>query len=184
MLKLRRDRRPPFILLAIVGCASAGTTSEQVARQPAVYQSNETGVVFGDRPKATSVSLTSAPNVVATATRLVYKQLDIPVTIDDPKTHQIGNNSFHRTRTFAGQSMTEWVNCGMTVTGPKAESYRVYLSVLTDVVPDGHGGTDLHTLLVASAQDMAGSSTDPVTCGSTGKFESMFIERVVNLIGK
>jgi hypothetical protein len=173
-----------FLLLLVVGCAHTGATSEQVARQPAVFQSNETGVVFGEQPKATTVATPASPNVAATAVRLIYKQLEIPVATDDPKTHQIGNNDFHRTRTLAGQSMTEWLNCGTSMTGPKAASYRIYLSSLTDVVPDGHGGTTLHTLLVARAQDMTGTSGDPVTCGSTGKFEAMFLNRVLNLIGK
>src|ERR1043166_1608056 len=178
-------KRLYFILpLTVCACASVGTTSEQVAKQPAVFQSKETGVVLGERPRASSMSITAAPNVAAVAVRTIYKQFEIPIPTDDPKTHQIGNNQFHRTRTFAGQPMTEWLNCGSTMTGPNAASYRIYLSVLTDVVPDGHGGTNLHTLVVASAQDMAGSSNDAVTCGSTGKFEAMFLERVVNLIGK
>jgi hypothetical protein len=177
-------RRAPFLLL-LLGCAhTTGATSEQVARQPAVYESRETGVVFGDRPKATTVATPASPDVAATAVRLVFKQLDIPVLTDNPATHQIGNNDFYRTRMLAGKSMTDWLNCGQSMTGPKAASYRIYLSVLTDVIPDGHGGTNLHTLLVAHAQDMAGTSDEAILCGSTGKFERMFLDRVLNLIGK
>jgi len=176
-------RRVPFFIL-LLGCAHTATTSEQVARQPAVFESPATGVLMGERPKATTVVTPASPNVAATAVRLIYKQFEIPIATDNPTTHQIGNNDFHRTRTLAGHPMTEWLNCGVGMTGPKAASYRIYLSVLTDVIPDGHGGTTLHTLLVARAQDMAGTSDDPVLCGSTGKFEAMFLDRVLNMIGK
>ena len=173
------------LVVSLALCACAGSpSSEQVAKQPMIFQSPETGVLAAERPRSVALETPASPNVAATAVRLVYQQLDVPVKVDNPTTHQIGNASFYKTRTFAGKQMPELVNCGSSMTGPKAASYRIYMSLLTDVVPDGHGGTKLQTLFVSWAQDMSGGSTDPVPCSSTGKLELLINERIKNLIGK
>jgi hypothetical protein len=74
--------------------------------------------------------------------------------------------------------MTEFVDCGNGMTGPKAASYRIYMSLLTDVIPDGQGGTRVQTTFVPLGQDMQGNSTDRIACGTTGRLEALFLERV------
>src|SRR5205823_4191644 len=92
----------------LCACACAGSpSSEQVAKQPMIFESPETGVLSGERARAVPLETGAAPNVAATAVRLVYQQLDVPIKVDNPTTHQIGNASFYKTRTFADKPMTE-----------------------------------------------------------------------------
>jgi hypothetical protein len=110
--------------------------------------------------------------------RKVYADLEIPVATESPASRQIGNNSFYRTRQFAGEQMAMLVDCGSGMTGPKAASYRIYMSLLTDVLPDGKGGTRVQTTFVSTGQDMSGSSSDRIPCASSGRLEGKILDRV------
>ena len=80
--------------------------------------------------------------------------------------------------------MTTFVDCGTGMTGPKASSYRIYISLLTDVQTDGKGGTKIQTTFVPIGQDVSGGSTDRLPCGTTGAFENFFLTRVKATLGK
>lgn len=111
--------------------------------------------------------------------RHAYIEFDIPLMVDNPAAHQMGNQEFHRTRRFAERSMTELLECGATITGPNAASYRIYMSLLTAVTPDGKGGSIVSALFSAYARDMAsGNSGTRIPCGTTGRFEKQFLDRV------
>lgn len=165
-------------LCTLVGCASGQVYSNTTPKQAAIYSSAETGLVLGERPRAAVTTLAVAPATVWLAVKKVYLELEIPLTVENPSARQIGNQNFYRTRNFAGRAMASLVDCGSGMTGPKAASYRIYMSLLTDVIPDGQGGTRLQTTFVPSGQDMEGNSTDRILCGSTGRLEAMFLERV------
>src|SRR6185312_5403040 len=102
---------------------------------------------------------------------------------ENPASHQIGNQNFYRSRQFAGQPMVNFVDCGSGMTGPKAGSYRIYISLLTMVNPDGKGGTTLQTTFVPMGQDVAGGSSEKISCGTTGRLEQLFIDKVKAELG-
>lgn len=112
------------------------------------------------------------------AVKKVYADLEVPLAVENPSARQIGNANFYKSRSFAGQSMVQFVDCGSGMTGPKSASYRIYMSLLTDVIPDGKGGTKLQTTFVPMGQDLAGGSTDKIPCGTTGRLEQLFLDRV------
>lgn len=114
----------------------------------------------------------------------MYHDLEIPLTVEFPASGQLGNQNFYRTRQVAGESMTNLINCGSDMTGPKAASYRIYMSLLTDLRADGKGGTTVHTTFVAFGQDMSGGASDRISCGTTGRFEQMVLERIKAYSGK
>jgi hypothetical protein len=182
------EMRRIFILtLALAGaCASGGASesSETTVRQAPIYTSKETGTLLADQPHATVMSIAAPPAAVWLAVKKVYGELEIPVTVESPGTRQIGNPNFTKTRNLAGQSMVTFVDCGNGMTGPKAASYRIYASLLTDVIPDGSGGTKLQTTFVPMGQDVEGGSSDRIPCGTTGRFEQLVLERVKAAVGK
>jgi hypothetical protein len=114
----------------------------------------------------------------------VYGDLEIPVTIENPASHQIGNASFVKSRQMGGQRMTEFVNCGSGITGPNAATYRITMSLMTDVNANGSGGTKLQTTFISKGQDVTGGSSDMIPCGSTGRLELTLIQRVKAALGK
>ncbi|HEY4130820.1 MAG TPA: hypothetical protein VGM50_09395 [Gemmatimonadaceae bacterium] len=180
-------RRILILTLAFAGaCASGGASesSETTSRQAPIYTSSETGTILGDQPHATVVNIAAPPAAVWVAVKKVYGELEIPVTVESPGTRQIGNPNFVKLRNMGGQSMVNWVDCGTGMTGPKAASYRIYGSLLTDVIPDGKGGTKLQTTFVPMGQDVEGGSSDRIPCGTTGRFEQLVLTKVKEAVSK
>jgi hypothetical protein len=179
--------RRAFLLLLVCGCASAGTSSEtsnSTPKQAAIYSSPETGLLLAERPRASVATIAAPPAAVWLAVKKVFADWEIPVTVENPSTHQIGNQNFFKSRQIGGKSMTDFVDCGSGMTGPKAASYRIYISLLTDVAGDGKGGTTVHVTFVPMGQDVAGGSTDRIPCGTTGRLEQLVLDQVKASVGK
>jgi hypothetical protein len=179
-------RRGLFLFL-LCGCASAGTTSEtsnSTPKQAAIYSSPETGLLLAERPRASSATIAAPPAAVWLAVKKVYADWEIPLTVENPSTHQIGNQNFYKSRQIAGKSMVDFVDCGSGMTGPKASTYRIYISLLTDVMTDGQGGTKIQVTFVPMGQDVAGGSSDRIPCGTSGRLEQLLIDRTKATIGK
>lgn len=175
------------LLLVLCGCASAGTsppTSDTTPKQAVIYSSSETGTLLAERPRASIAMIAAPPASVWLAVKKVYADWDIPLAVENTSTRQIGNQNFVKIRQVAGRSMTQLVDCGSGMTGPKAATYRIYMSLLTDVIPDGKGGTKLQTTFVPMGQDVAGGSADRIPCGTTGRLEQMLLDQVAATVGK
>lgn len=173
----------PMLLLA--GCASAPVGgSDATPKQAAIFTSAETGTIMGERPRAVTAMMPQEPATVWAAVKKVYADMDVPVVVENPAAHQIGNPNFFKSRQMAGQAMSLLVDCGSGMTGPKASTYRIYMSLLTDVSGNAKGGTIVQTTFVPIGQDMAGGSSDRIPCGSTGRLELMFLDRVKAALSK
>jgi hypothetical protein len=176
--------RRALLFVALAGCASAGNVPDETTpRQAAIFQSPETGVLMADRPRAATAEIAATPEAVWYAVKRAYLDFDVPVTVDNPTAHQIGNSNFFKMHSFGGHPMAELVDCGNGMTGPKAATYRIYISLLTLVTPDGKGGTTLLTTFVPMGQDISGNSSDRIPCGTTGRLEQYFIQKVKASLG-
>jgi hypothetical protein len=177
--------RRALLLLGLCACASTGTSSEEVtAKQATIYAGPDTPLLLAERPRAVAMTIEAPPASVWLAVKKVYADLEIPLTVENTSTHQLGNANFYKTHQIGGQNMTSFVDCGTGMTGPKASSYRIYISLLTDVQTDGKGGTKIQTTFVPIGQDVSGGSTDRLPCGTTGAFENFFLTRVKATLGK
>jgi hypothetical protein len=179
--------RRTFLLVLLGGCASGGASSEtsnSTPKQAAIFSSSETGLLLAERPRASVTTIVAPPAAVWLAVKKVYADWEIPLTVENPSAHQIGNQNFYRSRQIAGRSMSEFVDCGSGMTGSKAATYRIYISLLTDVFTDGKGGTTVQVTFVPMGQDVAGGSSDRIPCGTTGRLESFLLERVRANMGK
>jgi hypothetical protein len=171
------NQRPIVLLALAAGCASSGAMegSDAVAKQQTIVTSDG-GAMMAERPRAIGAELPNEPATVWLAVKKAYGQLEIPITTENPAGHQIGNINFFRTRQFAGEAMNQLVDCGSGMTGPKAATYRIFISLLTDVIPNGKGGTKVQTTFIPVGQDMSGSSSDRIPCGSTGRLEGKILD--------
>ena len=138
--------------------------------RPPVLLSGEAGIITGERPRSTELIVPATPVAAWNVAKRVYQAIDIPVTVENPAGHQLGNNSFAKTRTLGGMRMSELVDCGSGMTGRKADTYRILMSLMTVIDPDPKG-VRLRTMLVAYGQDMGGDSTERIACGTTGLLE-------------
>ena len=175
-----------LLLLALTACASAGPSLEETTPRQATILSGDKSspTIFAERPVAVGTTIAAAPAGVWLAAKKTYADFEIPLVVENPSTHQMGNANFYKSRQLAGHPMVEFLDCGSGMTGPKAASYRIYISLLTEMMTDGKGGTQIQTTFVAMGQDMSGNSTDRIPCGSTGRFEQLFLDHVKSQLGK
>jgi len=179
-----QSMRRVVLLCALCGCASAGTSSENTTPKQAAIFSGEQGTLFAERPRASIATIAAAPAAVWLAAKKVFADLDVPLAVENTSTHQMGNPNFYKSRVFGGQPMAQLVDCGSGMTGPKASTYRIYISLLTSISTDGKGGTTVQTTFVPMGQDISAGSADRIPCGSTGRLEANFLERINKTLGK
>jgi hypothetical protein len=117
------------------------------------------------------------------ALKQVYTELEIPPGTNDPATGRFGNTDFWKSRRLGGEAMSTYLNCGESFTGPAANNYRIYISLLSMVRPDGKGASELETAFAAQAQNMEGTSGDRIPCGSTGRLEERIRKTLLLKLG-
>ena len=177
-------RRTQFFIL-IVGSAACSSNPT-----PDVGAPMDRTVAVDDRavyrttvlPNA-KAPVPAAPNRVFDAAKLVYEELGVPAGTHDPATGRIGNLDFWKQRRLGNEPLSAYLNCGDSFTGPLANTYRIYISLLSIVRPDGKGGSELETAFHAQAQNMEGSSGDRIACGSTGRLEERIRKTVLLKVG-
>ena len=178
--------RHAHLLALIVSSAACASNSA-----PDVGMPTDRTVAVDDRavyrttvlPNAKAV-IPAAPNRVFDATKLVYEELGIPPGTHDPATGRVGNMDFWKQRRLGNEPLSSFLNCGDSFTGPLANTYRIYISLLSQVRPDGKGGAELETAFHAQAQNMEGSSSDRIACGSTGRLEEKIRKTVLLKVGE
>jgi len=180
---MRRTR----ILFLVVGTASCASSS---SRGPDVSLPSERTVAVDDQQVYRTTVLANAKAPVAAppgrafeALKKVYDELGVPPGTHDPATGRYGNTDFYKTRRFANEAMSTFINCGESFTGPVANNYRIYISLLSVIRPDGKGGSELETAFSAKAQNMEGTSADRISCGSTGRLEERIRKSVLLKVG-
>ena len=121
-----------------------------------------------------------SPSRVFDALKSVYEELGVPPAINDPTTGRVGNIDFWKTRKPGTEPISTYLNCGDSIMGPAADIYRVYISVISVVRPDGKGESELETALSAQARNMEGTTSDRVACGTTGRLEQIIRQRLLD----
>lgn len=110
-------------------------------------------------------------------------ELKIELKVRDSTAGLVGNMELVKMRSLGRTPLSRYVSCGQGMTGPNADSYRVYLALIAfvDTVPGK--GTRLGVALAAAAQDLQGSSKQPVKCSTTGALEGQIRKSVAARIG-
>ncbi|MFI5229731.1 MAG: hypothetical protein ACHQWU_11725 [Gemmatimonadales bacterium] len=178
--------RYSILLIALCGCASTGasTSDDSTPRQATILTGGDSPTLLADQPHATAADIAASPTEVWSAAEKVYAAMEIPVTVENPRAHQLGNANFYKTHQLAGESMTRFVDCGSGMDGAKAASYRIYMSLLTTIDADGKGGSTVKTTFVPMGQDLSGGSTDRIPCGTTGRFEQLVLDQIKGTVAR
>jgi hypothetical protein len=174
------------LVLSIAGTASCASTprgpdlSVPTERTVAVDDNNIYRTTVLPNAKA---PVPAAPGRVFEAVKAVYDELGIPPGTHDPATGRVGNTDFWKSRRLGNEAMSAYLNCGESFTGPVANNYRIYISLMSIVRPDGQGASELETAFSAQAQNMEGTSGDRISCGSTGRLEERIRKSVLLKVG-
>lgn len=174
-------------VLVLGGCAQAATESpsptasshtETVIDAPGGGQPGTGSLRYHNDVQAHTATLDVPVDSAWARVRRAYATLRIPVTTVDPPHHLIGAERAIVHDRLAGDRMSRWLSCGFTSVGqPRADSYTVYLTVLTQVLPASSGST-VRSIVNAMAEPTDGS-TNQVQCSSTGALE----DRLQSAIG-
>lgn len=181
----RRMKRALSVSLAAAAtaCALAPAGPGPTSQAPVSIStpSGQTNMTLTHTDPAAANRVHAPPDSVWKALVQVYDALDAPVDIRSDAERGIGVRAW-RTRRIVGQRLSRWVDCGSGVAGPYADSYRVTLSILSQVAATASGST-ITTQLRASARSTSGASGQTLTCRSKGTLEGYIVQSVMERLG-
>lgn len=93
-----------------------------------------------------------------------------PTVIEPPKYHAAALG-VPRRRVLAKTPLSRYFNCGSDVTGARADSDRLTVTVDATVEALSPKTSELRLLVSATSRAVSGSSSDAVYCGSLGTLE-------------
>ena len=108
---------------------------------------------------------------VYTAVLAAFNELKIPADLRDSVDGRVESNVFHRRGDIGGKQISTYLGCGDGITGPYADSYRVYMIVMTTIQPKGVDRSTVRTVLLGGAVNVAEGARQPMACESTGRWE-------------
>ncbi len=168
-----------FVTVAAVllsGCASGSTLSSGVTAGPSIETAN---TQHGDRmtsvPEFKSAQVVKVDVQIADVwPRLIkaYSDVGIPLTTVQPGKFFLGNEGMKRSHTLGNQRLSSYLNCGVggSSGGDNADVYSVNMSVVTQLTSMADNGTEVATLIQATATPMT-FGTAAVVCSTTGRLE-------------
>jgi len=171
-----------FLVLALApSCASSGSSPDPDIAPPTerVVAVDTHGAYRTTVSPNAKAHIPGSPSRVFDALKSVYQELGVPPAIDDPTTGRFGNTDFWKTGKLGPEPISLYLNCGDSIMGPAADTYRIYISLVSQAQPDGKGETSLETALVAQARNMEGTTSDRVACGTTGRLEEHIRKRLL-----
>jgi hypothetical protein len=162
--------------------ACASTSNPAASQADRVIATTDVGQVRGyEGPTSKEAIIDAAPAAALAAVDAAYGDLGIEVRLLVPSAGQVGNKHFSKMYRLAGAPLSSYVGCGLTTTGPAADSYRVTFSIVSQVSPSGTGSR-VDTQLTAYAEDI-GSSKGTLSCLTLGTLEERIHELAIKHAG-
>ena len=128
--------------------------------------------------RSTDAVYSASADAVWRVLPLVFDSIGIKLTTMDSQGRTLGAQNARTRRRLGGEAMSRSLSCGVGVTGEdNANSYDVYLTVMSAVEAQGTDRALLRTWVQASARPTA-TSGDAVRCGSTGWLERRIADQV------
>jgi hypothetical protein len=169
-----------LVVLALLGCASAGGNSTPAPEPPdRILVVDDRGTVYrtlNERNDGSQQSLPVTRQQAYIALVAAYGDLGLEVNTLDSKVGRVGARNVNAPRRLAGQQLAKYLDCGSDRVGaPAANSFAVLLNAESVVAAEANGSSEVRTVVSASAQEH-GTSASRIPCTSTGQ-----LERRINL---
>jgi hypothetical protein len=186
-MRLKTIRHLPLAIVLTAGalaCASApagGPSAREDRTQTITLESTQSGsgmVIL--RPDLSGVreSVELAPNKVWGSLPAAYNALPIPITGLDTANRSVSGSAVAN-RLFLRRAVSQFVDCGSSITGASADSYPVRFAVQTRVDSLAPSRAMITTRLDATASTSGGSKR----CSSSGALENLIAKQVKELLG-
>ncbi len=155
-------------LLSLVAITASPLTAQK-SRTVVVVPGQMTQVITDTIGTAYDVPFPSAKTYAAVLA--AFTELKIPAEVRDSADGRVETNIFHRRGDLGGKQISTYLGCGDGITGPYADSYRVYMIVMTTIEPKGADRSTIRTVLLGGAVNVAEGARQPMACESTGRWE-------------
>jgi hypothetical protein len=110
--------------------------------------------------------------------RRAWEEVGLPEPVVDRDGYSLTVMNHAVTRRLGLTSMSNYLSCGGSVSGPIADTHRIRLSVRTILEGASPDTTEVHTRVDAVATPIAGGSTASSVCSSRGVLEAQIASRV------
>ena len=170
-----------FVFL-MAGCSPAGPgASLPATTRSTVRVMDFKDAVFESEKDQISSAIPAAPAEVWAVLSGVFEQVGIPVTGSVPETMTMSSSGF-KPRRLEGRRMGRYLDCGVSPSGVRANTYDITLSVATRVEAAPEGGSVVTTILEAWARPRV-TRGDAVRCLTKGELERRLMELVAENLG-
>lgn len=177
----------PLAVSTLTGCATgSGSAVPAGAARPAQQTTGIMGagllaVSNGTAPD--EATLPFSADAVWKVLPAVFDSVGIPLTTLDQTRKTIGNEGMKIRQRLGKTALSRYIDCGNTQIGPNADSYDVFLSVLTTVTPKGANAAAITTVVDAKARP-ATYNQAYADCATRGGIELRITELVKARLGK
>jgi hypothetical protein len=164
-----------LVALPLLGaCASGSVTpgSDMAVRTSAVsgLASNGMAVSTVSSESAVAVDIGAAPAAVFDALPAVYDMLAVPRSKVDREAKLMGAEGLKARRVLGSRQLRSLFDCGGTPGMPNAETYDLYITIMSRVSAKGTGST-VYTSVTATATPSQFGGGAAVNCSSNGVIE-------------
>lgn len=173
---------PIVALVALVSVAAPSLLAAQRGPGTRAMLPGMDGPILLDT-MALAVPISGNRDSIFAALGTVFKELKIPVQLNDPKHGLMNNLNADISRRLGGQAMSRYIDCGRGFNGENADVYRITLAVSAWIDPNEGEPKNLMVAIAASGRDPAGSKSAYSVCTSRGALEKRIGERVQQLVG-
>lgn len=177
-------RNTAFVGLALLANACASASPDPVIEMTASPPPSVTGTGSGTEIRYDRDTHIDEGSVLADISRVwqalprAFSDLRVPIGEVDPVAHTVRSGSFKAPRQMATKQLSDFLDCGYSLSGPRVRLWEVNMDVLSAVRSDGEGKSRLATTITANARPRDGTSTSPVPCNSKGVLERLILEQV------
>ena len=156
-----------FFILA--GALTAAPLAAQSVRTMVVIPGRLTRVITDTT--GTLYEVPFPPARTYAAVLATFEALKLPSEVHDSANGRVETGVFHRRGDIGGKQISTYLSCGDGITGPYADTYRVYMIVMTTVVPRGPDRSAIRSVLLGGAVNVSEGARQPMACESTGRWE-------------
>ena len=105
-----------------------------------------------------------------------------PTTLDS-KAHHFGNEGMKIRQRLGSVQLSKYIDCGQAQIGPSADSYDVFLTVMTTLQPVNAGETEVATMVEAAARPIS-FGQEYSRCTSKGTIENAIAAMLAAKVAK
>ncbi len=171
------------LLVTVTGCASSpekGAVTQRGPVEDVITISSGDGTVQGEMrlrrdDYVARNTVEATPGEVLAVLPAAFVGVGLPAPEIDPDRRLAVVAPHVVSRRLGGVRMSTLLDCGRGMAGPYADTYRIHLSVSTEVRPLGEGESTVLTRIEATGQNTGGTSGN-VRCSSLGQLESRIID--------